>query len=197
LTFHVKHRAAGRPAPCSAMLAAAFAGTAAWRQIQGNQEEKKGNDVATIERSLVIVKPDAVQRGLIGEVIRRYEQRGLKIAGIKFEVVSRATAERHYGEHRGKPFYEGLVSYITSSPSVLMVVEGPEAVEIVRKTNGDTKPAAAQPGTIRADFGLTIGRNLVHASDSVESAAREVDIFFGGGGIVEYERAIDTWINEE
>ena len=153
--------------------------------------------MATIERSLVIIKPDAVQRGLIGEIVRRYEQRGLKIAAMKFEIVSRETAERHYGEHRGKPFYEGLVSYITSAPSVLMVVEGPDAVAITRKTNGATKPSEAEPGTIRADFGLTIGRNLVHASDSPESAAREVDIFFGNGGLVEYQRAVDTWIVEE
>jgi nucleoside-diphosphate kinase len=153
--------------------------------------------VANTERSLVIIKPDAVQRGLIGEIIRRYEARGLKIAAMRFETVARKTAERHYGEHEGKPFYEGLVSYITSAPSVLMVVEGPDAVAILRKTNGATKPAEAEPGTIRADFGLTIGRNLVHASDSLESAAREVDIFFGEGGIVDYQRAIDTWIVEE
>jgi nucleoside-diphosphate kinase len=153
--------------------------------------------VATIERSLVIIKPDAVQRGLIGEILLRYERRGLKIAAMKFETVARETAERHYGEHAGKPFYEGLVSYITSAPSVLLVVEGPDAVAIMRKTNGATKPAEAEPGTIRADFGLTIGRNLVHASDSIESAAREVDIFFGDGGIVDYQRGIDTWIIEE
>jgi nucleoside-diphosphate kinase len=153
--------------------------------------------VATIERSLVIIKPDAVQRGLIGEILLRYERRGLKIAAMKFETVARETAERHYGEHAGKPFYEGLVSYITSAPSVLLVVEGPDAVTIMRKTNGATKPAEAEPGTIRADFGLTIGRNLVHASDSIESAAREVAIFFGDGGIVDYQRGIDTWIIEE
>lgn len=153
--------------------------------------------MATIERSLVIVKPDAVQRGLIGEIVGRYEKRGLKIAAMKFEQVSAETAGKHYGEHKGKPFYDGLVTYITSSPSVLMVVEGPDAVGIVRTTNGATKPAEAMPGTIRADFGVTIGRNLVHASDSVESAAREVEIFFGDGGIVEYTRAIDAWIIEE
>jgi nucleoside-diphosphate kinase len=149
------------------------------------------------ERTLVILKPDAVQRGLVGEIIARYERRGLKIAAIKFEQVSRDTAEQHYGEHKGKPFYEGLVSYITSAPSVLMVIEGPDAVGIVRKMNGTTKPAEAEPGTVRADFGLTIGRNLVHASDSGESATREVGNFFGGGGIVEYTRAIDSWIIED
>lgn len=153
--------------------------------------------MANIERSLVIVKPDAVQRGLIGEIISRYEKRGLKVVAMKFEQVSEETAGKHYGEHKGKPFYEGLVNYITSSPSVLMVIEGPDAVSIVRTTNGATKPAEAAPGTIRADFGVTIGRNLVHASDSVESAAREVEIFFGDGGIVEYTRAIDAWIVED
>lgn len=153
--------------------------------------------MATNERTLVILKPDAVQRGLVGEIVARYERRGLKIAAMKFEQVTRQTAERHYGEHQGKPFYEGLVSYITSAPSVLMVIEGPDAVGIVRKMNGATKPAEAEPGTVRADFGLTIGRNLVHASDSGESAGREVGIFFGDGGIVDYARAIDTWIIEE
>lgn len=153
--------------------------------------------MATNERSLVIMKPDAVQRGLIGEIVARYERRGLKIAAMKFETVARETAEQHYGEHKGKPFYEGLVNYITAAPSVLMVVEGPDAVGIIRKMNGATKPSEAEPGTIRADFGLTIGRNLVHASDSIESAGREVGIFFGDGGIVDYTREIDTWIIEE
>lgn len=153
--------------------------------------------MANIERSLVIIKPDAVQRGLIGEITARYEKRGLKIAAMKLERVSRETAEKHYGEHKGKPFYEGLVRYITSAPSVLMVVEGPDAIGVVRTTNGATKPAEAAPGTIRGDFALTIGRNAVHASDSVESAEREVGIFFGEGGVVEYSREIDTWVIEE
>lgn len=153
--------------------------------------------MADVERSLVIIKPDAVQRGLVGEIIRRYERRGLKIAAMVFENVTRETAEQHYGEHKGKPFYEGLVNYITSAPSVLMVIEGPDAVGIVRTMNGATKPAEAEPGTIRADFGLTIGRNLVHASDSRESAGREIGIFFGKGGIVDYTRAIDPWVIED
>lgn len=153
--------------------------------------------MAHIERSLVIIKPDAVQRGLIGDILGRYEKRGLKIAALKLEVVSRETAERHYGEHKGKPFFDGLVEYITSAPSVLLILEGPDAIAITRTTNGATRPAEAAPGTIRADFGLTIGRNLVHASDSVEAAAREVGIFFGEGGIVDYTRAIDAWIIED
>jgi len=149
------------------------------------------------ERSLVILKPDAVQRGLIGAILARYEQRGLRIAALKLETVPRETAARHYAEHEGKPFYEGLVGYITSAPSVMLVLEGPDAISITRKTNGATRPAEAEPGTVRADFGLTVGRNLVHASDSVESAAREVETFFGAGGIIDYTRAIDAWLVEE
>lgn len=153
--------------------------------------------MANNERSLVIIKPDAVQRGLIGEIVGRYEKRGLKIAAMKFEQISAETAGQHYGEHEGKPFYEGLVGYITSAPSVLMVVEGPGAVDMIRKMNGATNPANAEPGTIRADLGITVGRNLVHASDSLESAEREVALFFGDGGIVEYGRALDPWIVED
>ncbi len=146
------------------------------------------------ERSLVIIKPDAVQRGLIGEILARYERRGLRIAALRLEVISRETAEKHYGEHRGKPFFEGLVEFITSGPSVLLVLEGPEAIKVIRDTNGDTQPVRALPGTIRADYGLTIDRNLVHASDGVESAVAEVANFFLDGGIVDYTRAVDAWI---
>lgn len=146
------------------------------------------------ERSLVIIKPDAVQRGLIGEILARYERRGLRIAALRLEVIARETAERHYGEHKGKPFFTGLVDFITSGPSALLVLEGPEAIKIVRDTHGDTKPVNALPGTIRADFGLTIDRNLVHASDKPESAVREVELFFAGGGIIDYTRTIDAWI---
>jgi nucleoside-diphosphate kinase len=149
-----------------------------------------------IERTLVIIKPDAVQRALAGEILARYEKRGLKIVAGTFTTVTRDQAETHYGEHKGKPFFEGLVTYITSSPSFLLVLEGPNAIAVTRTVNGATKPADAAPGTIRADFGLTIANNLVHASDSAESAERELGIFFGNGGIVEYERAIDAWILE-
>lgn len=153
--------------------------------------------MAENQRSLVIIKPDAVQRGLIGEILARYERRGLRIAAMKLEVVSPRTAEEHYAEHQGKPFFAGLVEYITSSPSVVLILEGPEAVGIVRKMNGATRPAEAEPGTVRGDYGLTVGRNLVHASDSVESAAREVGIFFDADVTVDYRRAIDPWIDED
>ncbi len=146
------------------------------------------------ERTLVIVKPDGVQRGLVGEIIGRLERRGLKIAALALRRIPREVAERHYGEHQGKPFYAGLVDYITSGPVVLMVLEGPGAVAVTRATMGATKPAEATPGTIRADLGLTIGRNLIHGSDSPESAAREVALFFGEEGPVSYERDLDRWI---
>lgn len=152
--------------------------------------------MADNQRSLVIIKPDAVQRGLIGEILSRYERRGLRIAALKLEVVARETAEGHYAEHASRPFFAGLVDYITSAPSVVLILEGPDAIGVVRTMNGATRPAEALPGTIRGDFGLTVGRNLVHASDSVESAAREVAIFFESGAELEYERAIDPWIVE-
>jgi nucleoside-diphosphate kinase len=149
--------------------------------------------VAELERTLVIVKPDGVQRGLIGEVIGRLERRGLKIVAMELRQIDRNLAERHYAEHQGKGFYEGLVSYITSGAVVTLVLEGPEAIAVTRSTVGATRPAEAGPGTIRGDFGLTVGRNLIHASDKPESAAREVDLFFGEK-LVNYERDIDRWI---
>jgi len=153
--------------------------------------------VAENQRSLVIIKPDAVQRGLTGEILARYERRGLRIAAMKLEVVSRETAGRHYAEHEGKPFFDGLVEYITSSPSIVLILEGPDAIGVVRTMNGATRPADAEPGTVRGDYGLTVGRNLVHASDSVESAAREVGIFFASNPPIDYQRAIDPWIVED
>ena len=149
-----------------------------------------------VERTLFLVKPDAVQRGLAGEIIKRLESRGLKIVGLKLMQVSRATAEKHYGEHKGKPFFEGLVSFITSSPIVAAVFEGTNAIEIVRATNGATNPLKAAPGTVRADFGLEMGRNLVHASDSPASAAREIKIFFKPSELVDWTRDSDKWIYE-
>ncbi len=148
------------------------------------------------ERTLVIVKPDGVQRGLVGEIIGRLERRGLKIVGLDFRTIDRGIASRHYGEHEGKPFYDGLIDYITSGPSVLMVLEGPNAVAVVRSTMGATNPVNAAPGTIRGDLGLMTGRNLIHGSDGPESAAREVALFFGDRAASGWARDADRWILE-
>ena len=149
-----------------------------------------------VERTLVIVKPDGVQRGLVGEIIGRLERRGLKIVALGMRVIDRGLAERHYAEHEGKPFYPGLVDYIGSGPSVTMVLEGPGAIRVTRETVGKTNPAEAAAGTIRGDLGLMTGRNLIHASDGPESAAREVALFFGEDGTVSYARDTDRWILE-
>ncbi len=149
-----------------------------------------------MERTLIIVKPDAVQRGLSGEIIRRFENRGLRIAGMKFIHMSRELAGRHYAIHQGKPFYEGLINYITSSPVVVMVLEGTQAVAVARNTIGATKPVDAAAGTIRGDLGLEVGRNLVHGSDSVENAAKEINLFFSAGELFDWTRDTDRWIFE-
>ncbi len=149
-----------------------------------------------MERTLVLAKPDAVQRGLIGEVIVRLERRGLKLTGAKFLLVSRELAEQHYAVHKGKPFYEGLVNYIISAPVMAMVWEGPNAVAAVRQTMGSTRPTDAAPGTLRHDFGLTIGRNLTHASDSPENGEKEVNLWFKTDELTPWERPIDSWIFE-
>lgn len=149
-----------------------------------------------MERTLVIVKPDGVQRGLIGETVSRLERRGLKIVALRMIWMDTDLARRLYAVHEGKPFFEKLIAYITSSPVVVMVVEGKAAIEVVRRTLGATAPAEATPGTIRADFALEIGRNLVHGSDSPETAAFEIPLFFGEGEILSYERDTDRWIFE-
>ena len=149
-----------------------------------------------MERTLILVKPDAVQRGLVGEIISRLERRGLQIVALKLTSVSTALAQEHYKEHAGKPFFKGLVDYITSCPIVAMVVEGPNAIEIARTTIGATNPAAAAPGSIRGDLGVSIGRNLVHGSDSVASAQREVALFFKKDELLDYDRTSDPWILE-
>ncbi len=149
-----------------------------------------------MERTLIIVKPDAVQRGLSGEIIRRFENRGLRIVGMKFIHMSRELAGRHYAIHQGKPFYEGLINYITSSPVVAMVLEGTQAVAVARNTIGATKPVDAAAGTIRGDLGLEVGRNLVHGSDSVENAAKEINLFFSAGELFDWTRDTDRWIFE-
>lgn len=149
-----------------------------------------------MERTLIIVKPDGVQRGLVGPILERFERRGLKLAGLKLMRVSQSLAEKHYAEHVGKPFYPGLISYITAGPVVVGVLEGPSAIEAVRSTLGSTNPVKAAAGTIRGDFGIEMGRNLVHASDGPESAAREVALWFAEDELVEYRRSTDPWILE-
>jgi len=149
-----------------------------------------------VERTLVLVKPDAVQRGLIGEIIKRLEQRGLRLIAGKFIQVSRDFAEEHYGIHKGKPFYETLLDYITSSPVMAMAWDGPNAVAAVRQTMGATKPTEAAPGSVRHDFGLEIGRNLTHASDSPENGAKEVSLWFSEEELLDWDRALTPWIIE-
>ena len=149
-----------------------------------------------MERTLVLVKPDGVQRGLIGEIISRLERRGLKLVGMKLMQVDDPLARQHYGEHVDRPFFAGLVAFITSSPVVAMAWEAENAVEAVRNTMGQTNPTTSPPGTIRGDLALDIGRNLVHGSDSRESAERELALFFGAGELLDYTRANDGWIKE-
>ncbi len=149
-----------------------------------------------MERTLVLIKPDGVQRGLIGEVIRRLEWRGLRLVGMKFMQMSKELAARHYAEHEGKPFYPGLIAYITSGPVVAMVWEGTQAINIVRTTMGATKPAEAAPGTIRGDLAIEVGRNIVHGSASQEDAAREVRLFFAEDELVTWIRDTERWISE-
>jgi nucleoside-diphosphate kinase len=149
-----------------------------------------------VERTLILAKPDAVARGLTGEIIARFERRGYVIAGLKMMRVSEAQAKRHYAEHDGKPFFVGLVEYITSAPIVAMVVVGEHAIEGCRATIGATNPIAATPGTIRGDYGQTIGRNLVHGSDSAESAQREVGIFFDEDELFTREPELRAWLAE-
>ena len=149
-----------------------------------------------MEKTLVLVKPDGVQRGLIGEIIGRLEQRGLKLVGMKLMQVDEELAHRHYGEHVDRPFFAGLVSFITSGPVVAMAWEANNAVEIVRSAMGSTNPVSAPPGTIRGDLGVDIGRNLIHGSDSAESAERELALFFRPEEILAYSRSNDVWIVE-
>jgi nucleoside-diphosphate kinase len=149
-----------------------------------------------VERSLVLVKPDGVQRGLIGEVVCRLERRGLILVAAKFMQVSRELAETHYAIHKGKPFYEGLLNYITSAPVMAMVWEGPNAIAAVRQTMGATRPIEAAPGTLRHDFALEVGRNLTHASDSIENGEKEVALWFTPEELVSWKRDIDPWIFE-
>ena len=149
-----------------------------------------------LQQTLVLIKPDGVQRGLVGEIVGRLERRGLKLVAAKFVRVDPQLAARHYAVHKGKPFYEGLIRYITSSPVLAMVWEGPAAIEAVRQTMGATDPRMASPGTVRHDFGLEIGRNLTHASDAPRTAEQEIPLWFGADEIVSWSRDSDGWIRE-
>lgn len=149
-----------------------------------------------MERTLIILKPDAVQRGLVGEILHRLERRGLQIAALKMVQASVELAEQHYAEHVGKPFYAGLVSYITSSPVVAGVLVGKDAVALTRATVGSTRPLEATPGTIRGDLAVEVGRNLIHASDKPETGEREVALWFRPEEIVSYQRTNERWIRE-
>lgn len=149
-----------------------------------------------MERTLVLVKPDGVQRGLVGEILSRFERTGLKLVALKMLQMDKQMAEKHYAIHQGKPFFDGLVSFITSSPLIAAVFEGESAVEVVRKAMGATDPVKAPPGTIRGDLALDIGRNVVHGSDSIENAQNEIGLFFSPKEIVSYKREVEPWIKE-
>jgi len=147
-----------------------------------------------MERTLLLVKPDGVQRGLVGRILARFEDKGLKIAALKVMRITPELAAEHYAPHVGKPFYAGLVQYMTSAPVVAAVIEGPRAIDVSRKLLGATFGWKAEPGTIRGDFSASTAFNLVHGSDSPESAAREVGLFFADGEIADYERSLDAWL---
>ena len=148
------------------------------------------------EKTLVLIKPDGVQRGLVGTVISQLERRGLKIVALKMLRIDQRLASQHYHEHQKRPFYKSLIEFITSSPVVAMVFEGPDAVTLVRKTMGATNPLEASPGTIRGNMGITINKNIIHGSDSLESANKEIALFFQPAEILDYQREIETWITE-
>ena len=149
-----------------------------------------------MERTYLMVKPDGVQRGICGEIVSRFEKKGLKLVAMKLMVISKEVAENHYGEHKDKPFFPSLISYITSGPVLAMVWEGESAVSVCRNMMGKTNPKESAPGTIRGDFGMQTGMNIIHGSDSVESAEREISIFFKPEELVSYEKTIQSWIYE-
>jgi nucleoside-diphosphate kinase len=150
-----------------------------------------------MERTLVLAKPDAVQRGLIGEIIGRFERKGLKVVALRLLEVPREMAEEHYAVHAGKPFYPGLVAFITSGPVAAVALEGPDAIAVVRRLVGKTMPNEAGPGTIRGDLGVSGLRNLIHASDAPDTARAELELWFGTDALVDYARDVDAWIVAE
>jgi len=147
-----------------------------------------------MEKTFLMVKPDGVQRQLIGEIVARFERKGLQLAGAKLMTISKELAEQHYGEHKGKPFFGELVEFITSGPVFAMVWQGENAIEICRQMMGKTNPKEALPGTIRGDYGMIVGKNIIHGSDSPESAEREINLFFKEEELVTYNREIETWV---
>ena len=149
-----------------------------------------------MERTYVMVKPDGVQRNLVGKIIAKFEKRGLKIVGLKLIQISQETAAKHYEEHVGKPFYDGLISYITAGPVAAMVLEGKDAVKVARHTIGATNPQNADTGSIRGMYAIELGRNVIHGADSVESAQREIALYFKGEELVSYEKPGDAWLYE-
>jgi nucleoside-diphosphate kinase len=159
-----------------------------------NSMSEGSTEVMNMERTLVLIKPDAVQRGLVGEIISRFERRGLKIAAMKLVLMDKSLARRHYAVHESKPFFDSLVTFITSGPIVAAVVEGRQAVEAVRRVMGKTDCLEAESGTIRGDLGLDLEHNLVHGSDSVGNAEKEIALFFSGDEILNYDRDIDKWV---
>ncbi len=148
-----------------------------------------------MDKSLVLIKPDAIQRGLAGEIISRLENRGLKLIAMKMLHINNALAQKHYAIHKGKAFFEELVNFITSSPIIAVVLQGENAIQIIRKTMGDTDPAKALPGTIRGDLGIDIGHNLIHGSDSQANAVKEIELFFSADEIHDYSKDVDKWIS--
>jgi nucleoside-diphosphate kinase len=153
--------------------------------------ERKGD---ALERTLVILKPNAVQRSLIGEILARFERRGLRICAMKMVTMDRGLAERHYAQHLGKPFYDDLVTFMTSGPSVAVLLESEGAIRIVRNMVGPTDPAVAASGTIRGDYATTTGHNMIHASDSIDAARREASLFFTAGEMNDYSLAVKPWL---
>ena len=147
-----------------------------------------------MEKTFVMLKPDTVQRNLAGEIISRLEKRGLKLVAIKMLRIDNELAEQHYGEHKGKPFFQSLVDFITSGPVIAMIWEGQNAVQVARNMMGNTDPQKAEPGTIRGDYALFTGNNIVHGSDSLESAAREIGLFFSPGEIINYKKELEPWV---
>lgn len=147
-----------------------------------------------METTLIILKPDAVQRGLMGKILSRFEEKGLQVVGAKFMQITQKLAEKHYGAHEGKPFYAGLVRFMTSSPVLVLALRGKGSIAICRKMMGATFGSNAEPGTIRGDFGVSNSFNLIHGSDSPEAAATELGLFFADGEVIEHDRSIEPWV---